>query len=536
MHHLLQEKIKYFVNNQMGNTQWITVYGYKKIEGYRCAFGSGLLPEEQLASAMTHASWDHSYDAGYPGFVQTGDDVRYEKYEDSGYEMLVIERDFFGIYPSYADISQEFILLNNLHYDEKTRIYTAVKDNGETEEVVKIYDEYIDFSKKYLMKYASAKQKRIMLYFDVRAKTNDTFEGVGVTIDYTETNRTSSVYYEFWVGQQSFSLDSEKYSVLMGKKVLPMNPIELCGFWPYESEKKYHSFIIGIGENGNPIEFTSDPSQLNNYFGSNPNNPHYLTPIFFRREVLQKYYGNPKLYTITDAYLSCSSLWGMSIDNHQAGYISAYLGDLGRDLPEDEQFYWKSYNIMSDGTISDVKMNRDFFGLFSDPTISDLKFKSKFTRFNEMWQHKYSWDLFIKLSEGDQYLFTTLRLPLNDLQNEFDPQITALVKLIIDSINEAEVSKLLPSNLVDITGSINLMERWLESQGISDYQQHIGFLRDLQTLRSTGTSHRKGSKYIKALAKFDEDITSLIRICDKIFVAAIDLLDFLAKRFTLGDI
>ena len=85
---------------------------------------------------------------------------------------------------------------------------------------------------------------------------------------------------------------------------------------------------------------TSDPAKLSNYFGANPEAPHYLTPVFFKKEVLQRYLSHPDRYSVEDGYLRCQSLWGMAIDNHHKDYVSAYLGDLGRDLPEAEQNHW----------------------------------------------------------------------------------------------------------------------------------------------------------------------------------------------------
>lgn len=70
------------------------------------------------------------------------------------------------------------------------------------------------------------------------------------------------------------------YSVLMGKKILMPAPIEECGYWPYEKEESYEDFIIGVDEFGKEIFNTCNPDKLNNYFGSNPDAPMYLTPVF----------------------------------------------------------------------------------------------------------------------------------------------------------------------------------------------------------------------------------------------------------------
>src|SRR2546422_7672542 len=47
---------------------------------------------------------------------------------------------------------------------------------------------------------------------------------------------------------------------------------------------------------GEPVEHTSNHEKLGNYFGANADAPHYLTPIYFRKEVLGKYYADPDRY------------------------------------------------------------------------------------------------------------------------------------------------------------------------------------------------------------------------------------------------
>lgn len=65
-------------------------------------------------------------------------------------------------------------------------------------------------------------------------------------------------------------------------------------------------------------------------FGTNADAPYYFTPVFFKKEVLQKYILKPELYTITDGSLQCQVLWQLQIDNHHKDCVIAYLGDLGK--------------------------------------------------------------------------------------------------------------------------------------------------------------------------------------------------------------
>ena len=90
-------------------------------------------------------------------------------------------------------------------------------------------------------------------------------------------------------------------SVLDGTKVVPAPPQEKAGVWPFAEHKEtYHDFIIGEDADGEPVKHTCDPEQLANYFGKNPDAPHYLTPVYFRREVLKRYYEHPSKYSMRD--------------------------------------------------------------------------------------------------------------------------------------------------------------------------------------------------------------------------------------------
>ncbi len=71
-------------------------------------------------------------------------------------------------------------------------------------------------------------------------------------------------------------------------------------------------------------------------------------------------------------------MWGIRIDNNNPDYVCVFLGDLGRDLPEKDQIYWKSYNIPPEGEISETYFRRSFLGQFADPSSEDLIFKHKF--------------------------------------------------------------------------------------------------------------------------------------------------------------
>lgn len=149
--------------------------------------------------------------------------------------------------------------------------------------------------------------------------------------------------------------------------------------------------------------------------------------------------------------------------------------------------------------MSQTAFRRSFLAEFADATRADLAFKQTFVEFGKAWNQKYGWQLFKPLSGADQHCFTSLRIPATDQQNEFDTQVMYLTKLLVDSLNEAELSKHIKGP-ADQKG-ISKLEEFLRSTRTSDFGSHIEFLRDLQALRSTGAAHRKSKQYEKAAEK-----------------------------------
>lgn len=107
------------------------------------------------------------------------------------------------------------------------------------------------------------------------------------------------------------------------------------------------------------------------------------------------------------------------------------------------------------------------------------------------------------MDEQDIYNFESLLIPINNSITEMDMLVLSLVKVLHDSINEKDIMKQLTGTYEKLIGSISKLETWFAEKGLSDYQEHIKFLRNLQELRSSGTGHRKGKSYQKISKVFD---------------------------------
>jgi hypothetical protein len=264
------------------------------------------------------------------------------------------------------------------------------------------------------------------------------------------------------------------------------------------------NFIIGVDSEGRAVENASDPDVLDNYLGANPGAAHYLTPVFFRREVLGKYFAEPERYTVVDGQLTCLGLWSCRIDNDLENHVAVFLGDLGRDLPYEERLHWRQFNVPPEGKISETNFKRSFLAQFTDPKAADLTFRHEYREVSRDWEKAQGWPLFLAPSAGDAHLLDTVRVPVTNSQTELDEQIAHLTKLLIDSLNEKEIAARAGA-VPEGTKGIGKLAAFMEATKFPERDAVIQFLRDLQTLRSTGSAHRKGAAYDKIIAKLGVD-------------------------------
>lgn len=523
---ILQAKNEEYIKKVFGTEQWVQISGHKNLNGADAGFWCGLVRTDQIEELFQDVGWDISaHQQSTPGFEGDSDGYHYNSsLLKEGFESVILYREFYGVKPDYIELSQEFVLLNNLRYDSISKSYWAMYDSGESEEAVKYTDATTILIKmKFLQSYSAAKQMAIVLFFDIRTQFDGKLSNYGLEEFQTVHFKSNDLLYEKWGG--NMNLPQYAYSVLMGKKIIMPAPVEECGYWPFEKEKKYEDFIIGVDKFGREQFFSCDPDKLSNYFGANPDAPFYLTPIFFKKEVLQKYLSKPEVYEVRDGYLCCQSLWGVEIDNHYKDCISVYLGDLGRDLPGSEQSYWKSFNIVGDGKMSETAFQRDFLNMPVQSKMEDHIFQNLYTSVTKKWQEKYGWTLFLPLSSEDHYNISQIRIPITDSQPEFDQLVLSLVKVLIDSLNEKELR--CSDNAADNQKGISKLENWFNINGIVDYEEHIQFLRDLQELRSCGTGHRKGKSYDKISKVFYLREKSKIDVFEDILKSANAFLAFL---------
>jgi hypothetical protein len=482
----------------IGRDEWITLYAYEagKFES-KCYF-CALVPQKHVAKTMAHDSWDLMIGNGLPGFSQSHVSgrtrTRYDRFGSGPVEPLVFSRSFHGIKPDQFDILEEFRHFHNLYHDRRNGRYLHIDDRGEEDVVVEVSVKLVRAKLRYIRQFMAARRLHLAIFFDHNARISS-----DATLDRTKLSRETVVRddlrFSFSVGDVG---GGDTISRLIGKKMIAPLPLAECGIWPFErrSARQFSEFIIGADANGRNVLHICDEEALGNYFGKNPEAPHFLTPVRFRREVLRKYYDHPEKYSVEDGYLRCGGLWGLRMDNDLPNHVVVYLGDLGR-LAYEEQLYWKSFNVATAADLSsDTHYKRSFLAEFCDPTSPDLVLKEKLVSLQEGWEQRYGWQLFRPLHDDDAHVVKQLRVPLGDSIGEFEHQSLLLVKLLIDSLNDKQLAEELGGAKPD-EKCIGKLDRFLQMKGYPQRDRDLKLLRLLQAVRSSAAAHGKGKQFEK---------------------------------------
>lgn len=516
------------------------------------AIHSALVTDEKVDECMQDYQWDLT--RGHGGaYVNTWGDGSYEYVRgNDGLELFVIYREGYGTHDSYVELSEEFRLFCGMHErykSEKEREFIVVDDNGNenVEAVIKGFQ--VSVKAKVLRSYLAARRINLLVFIDIMRYSEKTYSELDIKPVQNDIIQEENVIYNY-TNLISPQLGGKKSGGwVMGKCLLRYNPEDFdAENYPFFSDDTYEEFIIGYDKNGDEFSYTCDNKKLSNYFVKKDDAPLTVTPVYFRKTVLDKYYNDPHRYHVDDGCIYSEGVWTLKVDNDQRDYAVVILGDLGK-LPHEEQLYWKGYNLAPPpgASLSQTAWARWFEGRFYNPEFPDLKFKYQFRVFNENWGKKFSWPLFLPLAKDDEHRFKTLHCltqPKNP--NDFEEQILSITKVLIDSLNEAELlngiddsnsevaKRLKELNAADknaVKGGISKFELFLHTEG-KDLLESITFLRNLQELRSSTTAHRKSrSKKNACEDYFQIQSKSQQEVLENIFSKGTELLEALKKEF-----
>lgn len=460
------------------------------IETQRVGQYSALVEPQRAASCLDDPSWDvHLGDTG-PGFEQRGDGpLVYAASLLDGLEPLVHYRNWHDVRPSAYEVAEEFRLFLNLWEDAGAPgRFLEFDDSGDATEVITVTPDGVRALLSTVRRFQAAKQMVLVLYIDSTVKlTSDDSPATWVA-----QTAEHNVIYTVGPG----TLRGETYSFLSGTRILRPPPADLVtAAWQLNRPRDYERFIIDMTLDGETVEATSDPGQLDNRFGGNPGYPSYLTAVYFRREVLAKYYGDTDRYSIEDGLIRCAGLWVLRIDNDHPDHVMVFLGDLGRDIPYEESRYWRSFNVPPAGRRpSQTLVRRAHAGQFVDPESPDLRIPSAYRAASSAWKERFGCSLYQELHEGDRHIMSRLRRPLTNTWPDVEEQLLLLGRLLVDGLN-SDAIRPRSTPLPKTPSPLTLLELRLAELGETDPRGMLDGLRGIYAVRSRAAAHRKSSDF-----------------------------------------
>ena len=206
---------------------------------------------------------------------------------------FVIHRSWFHkSLDSKFEVIQDFLLFYNLHYDPKSNMFKAISKTGEEYDIIKLIYEKdikkIEINTKFLKNYLAIKNKTLVRQHDHTRFTNDSIKSITGKEHELFDLKEDSYHFHLILAENPCS-SYKSFSRLLGKDViLAFEQGKALLQW----EKKFCAFKIGQDKEGNDVEETCNEEELSNYF-VNRGKPLFLTPVYFEREALKKYYDAP---------------------------------------------------------------------------------------------------------------------------------------------------------------------------------------------------------------------------------------------------
>lgn len=491
-----------------------------------------LVPNDLVKQSLQE--WTSDDSDGHPGTSEYWKDgvkvVEYLRYgNDDGFEPLIIHREFHGICPDYCEISEEFRLFHRLYHDRPKNQFIKFDDYGNSEVVATIEEQRIRIKRLQIRQFLAIKNMHLAWQFDSILHSPVPLDQLGLTRQDWREWKTESKHVALHFGESIGSSRNPTISRLVGKYIIEPLTKEKSDFFSFAPEKarEYVEFILGVNDDGEQVSYTCDPNKLSNEYDESGKYPDFFTPVYFRKQVLEKYYRESSKYQVESGSLRCASLWSLPIDNYHDGHVAVWLGDLAR-LQYEEQSYWRSHNISS-GSVSSTYFRQQRLNQWTTSDQIDHIFQTKYRSLAESSQSVLGWKILRPLPPADLHHLSCIRIPLTEEMSEFDELVLGLTKLLVDSLNEAELKKILVGQVIPERG-IPRLEAVCNLWNVPNSDSQVSFLRSLQSLRSRSAAHRKGSDYQESLRRFSNE-GSLQKVFSTVLTQSIDYLSFLENDF-----
>lgn len=231
----------------------------------------------------------------------------------------------------------------------------------------------------------------------------------------------------------------------------------------------------------------------------------FLTPVFFKREVLLKYDNSPS-YRVQFASTTYGTIYTgeeyISFGINKNGLVVMWLGDIAK-MPESEQYYLRSENVASDHSIGSEFYEGQIECVFTEVSREDRLFKARsafieanFKRFAKKIAH---------LDDEVMNLALAFNGPVVDTEKERRHVADTLNKIYIESFDNAALEDVLKSlggdakNLGSLKRLQGVLERALPNEDINSLLSPLYVLYDLRVAYSHLTSAERQREVLQTV-------------------------------------
>jgi hypothetical protein len=348
-------------------------------------------------------------------------------------EQLIFARSFEGRIGEkhYYEASQKFAQLSGIHFLPERQAYCRLDEVGDIEEVIRIIEfpsnggEYggttITCKRSVVDEYAALTDSVIVRTFDFTFCDLSRFGGWSKSHKVEQTIE-KDFFYKAHVekGHAAFRRGCQLVWPSTTKKSI-IRRYERGA----EGDRQYATFIAHDWKHDVVKEISCSPDHLGNYF-TESDLPFETTPAFFRPEVLLKYKADSEKYKISERSITCRGTWHLqTYDINEAGQIHTYLVYL-KNLPFQEQLYWKSFNEPPKGPLSKRAIETDFEGHWHTEYDPLNSLKAALRDFRE--QRVPWWAL------RDENLLERLQYPATTSGDEWANDLLLLDQLVVEGL------------------------------------------------------------------------------------------------------
>ncbi len=412
---------------------------------------------------------------------------------------LVYPREFVGLKTDgscYMEASQEYLHLSECHWRPERGAYCRFDQNGDFDPIISVSINnlgvtLVSFSREALEEYLAASDSLLVRLFDFTLTRPDC---VTEWPDGTLPKVRDSTYPDLVFKQRivpgcgSYARGYQFVNVSPSDKVWERQRRR----WFGGGAEKDVKFWAHDWRNKTITEISTRPGATANYFNAEGTTlPFEVSPAFFRAEVLHKYTANPDKYTVKDRDIRCRGAWELrAYGVNYAGQVFAYICYL-RNLPYQEQLYWKSFNEKPKAGLPDDVIRTDFDAEWpsDDPPLSRVE--HVLLGWN---QEGPTW-----WSVRKQRVLDALRVPRGDSSQEWASAFQALTAAVIEGFRVRPIRRLIAGGGVEFRkndGSIALLERAIGAADTTSTQGNsirLEGLREAQRIRSKVAAHSGGS-------------------------------------------